>query len=188
MFSHYIRKAQAEEEIEERLPDSLHRFFGFLRREHPELAPEWVESVLDDTAFYAKRRREYAALNSVDERAWEMGFREWCAELEDDLDTRSLWLPREIGDGLEWGDVMAWREFTLHREANDNWQREREQLLHSGLDVEAVREHLFQSYEAWLDTPQARLEEETPREVIQAERLERGDEENDAEDAPEDSY
>ena len=177
LFSHYIRKASAEEEIEERLPESLQRFFSFLRREHRELTPPWVDSVLDDTAFYARRRREYALLDSEDERAWEVGFRNWCAELEDDLDTRCLWMPREIGDGLEWSEVMAWREATLYQEANENWQREREQLLRSGLDYEAARNQLLDSYEGWLDTPQARLEDETPREVVLAERLQRAEEE-----------
>lgn len=173
MFSHYIRKAQAEEEIEERLPESLHRFFTFLRREHQELMPDWVPGVLDDTSFYTRRRREYAALDSADERAWEVGFRAWCQELEDDLDTRCLWLPRELGDGLEWGDAMGWRESTLHREANENWQRERAELLRSGLDYEEAHAHLLQSYEAWMNTPQSRLDEESPLETIQAERLER---------------
>ncbi len=172
LFSHYIRKAAAEEEIEERLPESLQRFFGFLRREHRELTPEWVEAVLDDTAFYAKRRRDYALLDIEDERAWETGFRAWCEELEDDLDTRCLWLPREIGDGLEWSEVMGWREATLFQEANGNWQRERERLLRNGLDYEAARTQLLDTYEAWMDTPQARLDDETPREVVIAERLE----------------
>ena len=74
MFSHYIRKAMADEETETRLPESLQRFFGYLRSEHRELVPAWVGGVLDDVGFYMKRRQEYAALNDVDERAWEMGF------------------------------------------------------------------------------------------------------------------
>ena len=189
MFSHYIRKASAEEEIEERLPESLQRFFSFLRREHRELTPLWVDSVLDDTAFFARRRREYAILDSQDERAWEIGFRNWCAELEDDLDTRCLWLPREIGDGQEWSEVMGWREATLYQEANENWQREREQLLRDGLDFESARTELLDSYEAWLGTPQTRLDDENPREVIQTERLERAEEEQDSDEAqPEDVY
>jgi hypothetical protein len=179
MFSHYIRKAMADEETETRLPESLQRFFGYLRRAHRELAPAWVGSVLDDVGFFIKRRQEYAALNDVDERAWEMGFREWCAELEDDLDTRCLWLPRDIGDGMEWSDVMGWRESTLHAQATEAWQQERDQLLRQGLDYEAARTRLMDIYYGWLDTPQARLDEQTPLEVIQAERLDRAEEPED---------
>ena len=55
MFSHYIRKAMADEETELRMPDSLQRFFGFLRSEHQELVPEWVGSVLDDVSFLCQK-------------------------------------------------------------------------------------------------------------------------------------
>ena len=185
MFSHYIRKAVAEEETEARLPDSLQRFFGYLRSEHQELVPSWVVGVLDDTNFYVQRRLDYAALDAEDERAWQAGFREWCAELEDDLDTRCLWLPRELSDGMEWSDVMGWREATLHAQANENWQREREQLLRQGMDFESARIQLFDSYSAWLNTPQGRLEEHTPLEIVQTERLERAEAEPDPDDGAE---
>ena len=72
----------------------------------------------------------------------------------------------------QWSEVMGWREATLFQEANGNWQRERERLLRNGLDYEAARTQLLDTYEAWMDTPQARLDDETPREVVIAERLE----------------
>ncbi len=173
MFSHYIRKAMADEETETRLPESLQRFFGYLRAEHLDAVPEWVGGVMDDIEFYSNRRQQYAALDSMDERAWEQEFRLWCDELEEDLDTRCLWLPRDIGDGIAWSDVMGWREATLHAQANAEWQREREQLLQQGLDFETLRDYLMDTYLAWLDTPQGRLEEQNPREIILAERMER---------------
>lgn len=173
MFSHYIRKAMADEETETRLAESLQRFFGYLRAEHLEAVPEWVSGVMDDVEFYANRRQQYAALDSMDERAWEREFRLWCDELEEDLDTRCLWLPRDIGDGIAWSDVMGWREATLHAQANAEWQREREQLLRQGLDFETLRDYLMDTYLGWLDTPQGRLEEQSPREIILAERMER---------------
>src|SRR5579871_4138241 len=113
VFSHYLRKANAEAEIEDRLLVSLHRFLRYLEQEHGIRTPDWAQAVLDDRAFYLKRRQAYAELDEVDERAWEEGFREWYAELEQDLDLRCLWLPRELGDRLVWEDVRGWQEATL---------------------------------------------------------------------------
>jgi hypothetical protein len=176
LFSHYIRKAQAEAETEERLTDSLLRFFTYLRSEHSFQVPDWVFSTLDDRAFYLKRRRDYVELDNVDERAWEEGFREWCAELEEDLEIRCLWLPKDELLGVSRADMMGWREATLHDEANDLWQSEREHLLSTGMDYDSIRERLTESYLQWTITPQDRLEGLTPREVILAERLERSEE------------
>jgi|GEM_PF-1964976 len=176
LFSHYIRKAQADVETEERLLDSLQRFFAFLHTEYAYSVPDWVFSTLDDRAFYLKRRRDYAELDSEDERAWEEGFRSWCAELEDDLDMRSLWLPKNLGMDVSRSDVMGWREATLMDEANRQWQEERSRLLSLGLDFDTVRERLTAFYLEWASLPQERLEGQSPREVILAERLERMEE------------
>src|SRR5262249_4829956 len=156
-FSHYLRKAQADVETEERLPDSLLRFFTYLRAEHGYSIQDWLFSTLDDRAFYLKRRRDYLELDSEDERAWEEGFRAWCTELEDDLDLRCLWLPRDLGIGIAHADVMGWREATLLEEANRLWQAEREELLRAGLDFDTVRERLMESTLHWTSTPQVRL-------------------------------
>ena len=83
---------------------------------------------------------------------------------------RCLWLPSEMGDGLAWSERMGWREATLREEANRIWQLEREELLMDGLDYDSVRERLGESYLIWLDTPQERLEDRTPRETIIEER------------------
>jgi hypothetical protein len=175
MLSHYIRKAQADPETEERLPASLKRFFRYLRTEQTELSPSWLASVLDDHAYFQQRRRAYHDLDQVDEHAWEELFSDWCRELEDDLDVRCLWLPRDLGDGMEWAPVMGWREATLQDEANREWQRERERLLAEGFDSETARNYLEASYRIWLDTPQQRLSDLSPREVIAQERAERTD-------------
>ena len=181
IFSHYIRRAMADIETEERLPDSLRRYFEFLRSEHAYNVPDWLYSALDDRAFYEKRLREFRALPE-DERAWQEGFRQWSEELEDDLDTRCLWLPRDIGDGLTWQDPMGWREATLYQEANELWQSERAEFLLNGLDFEAVRERLTETYLGWMQTPQGKLDDETPLEVIIQERGDREEEEGDEED------
>jgi hypothetical protein len=173
MFSHYIRKAQADPETEERLPASLERFFAYLKTEHAELEPSWLPSVLEDRVFYQQRRNAYHELDQADEAEWEEGFQDWCLELEDDLDLRCLWLPRDMGDGMEWSIVMGWREATLQAEANREWQSGRERLLGHGNDYDSAREQLAAAYRIWLDTPQARLEEQSPREVILTERAER---------------
>ncbi len=176
-FSHYIRKAMADAETEERLPDSMQRFVAFLTSEYGYTMPPWMPAVLAEDHFYRARRAAYAALNDADEREWEEGFQAWCAELEDDLDARCLWLPRELGDGLAWGDTMGWREATLQEEANHLWQDERQAWLDQGLDFESARLRLLDSYDQWLNTPQDRLEGLTPRETILAEREERDEEE-----------
>lgn len=173
LFSHYIRKAMADDETENRLFESLQRFFGYLHKEHQELVAPWVAGTLDDDGFYINRRQAYSSLNNVDEQSWEIGFRTWCTELEDDLDTRCLWLPRDLGNGVEWSEAMGWREATLFGEANALWQRERDNLLRDGLDFESVRTELLANYYGWLDTPQPKLDEMTPMEVIQIEKIER---------------
>jgi hypothetical protein len=177
LFSHYIRKAQADPETEERLPDSLTRFFQYLSTEHAELAPTWLSQVLDDQAFYQQRRLAYHELDQLDEQEWEEQFQEWCRELEEDLDLRSLWLPRDLGNGMEWSRVMGWREATLQHEANRSWQEERERLVQEGYDIDSIREQLTLDFHVWLDTEQDRLDGMTPREEIVTEREERNVEE-----------
>lgn len=172
VFSHYIRKAMADLETEERLLDSLNRFFGYLHAEHAFVVQDWVETTLDDKAFYTKRCLEYRALNSKDEQEWEKGYRDWSMELEQDLDSRCLWMPRDLQNGFSFQDRMGWREATLCSEANQLWQEERSELLRQGLDYETIHERLRISLLEWLDTPQDRLEGQTPGEVIQKEREE----------------
>jgi hypothetical protein len=120
-----------------------------------------------------------------DERESKTGFQDWCAELDDDLDSRCLLLPRDLGDGMTWSDAMGWREATLHDEANEAWQRERDQLLTEGIDLEHARDQLKISYLDWVDSPQNRLDDRSPAEVIQTERLEAPESlEDDVEDEP----
>ncbi len=184
-FSHYIRKAMGDEPTELRLPDSLRRFTEYLRAEHGYVVPDYVYATLDDRAFYTRRRAEYHALNPDDERAWAQGFEAWCEELETDLDTRCLWLPNDLGEGERWGEVQGWREAALYREALRMWLKEREELLGFGQDYDAMREELFIAYMDWLDEPQEKLEEDSPREVIRAERAERQLHEEDPDDGEE---
>jgi hypothetical protein len=175
LFNHYIRKAQADAETEERLPDSLRRFYLYLAQVHHYTLPAWMQTTLDEEPFYLARRAAYVALDAGDEREWEEGFRVWCEELEEDLDTRCLWLPRDLGDGLVWGDLMGWREATLQEEANRLWQKERQALVENGLDFESLPARLLDAYYFWLSTPQDRLDGQTPREVILSERQDRDD-------------
>ena len=184
VFSHYIRKAMADDETEEHLVSSLQRFFEYLRVRENYIVPEWLYSVLDDQPFFLSRRKAYHELDSIDERNWEVGFRAWCEELEEDLDVRCLWLPRDLGEGYSWEEKRGWREATLYDEANQNWQEERAELLKSGLDYEAARSRLLTSYLLWTETEQQKLENRTPIEIILVERQER--KELDTEDRPED--
>lgn len=181
VFNHYIRKAMADSETELRLPDSLLRFFTYLSSEHGYAVPDWLYGVLEDRAFYVKRRQEYLDLDMQDEAQWQEGFRAWNTEMESDLDTRCLWLPIELGEGLAWGERMGWTEGALQMEANRLWQEERTELLQEGMDYESARTRLLASYGLWLDTPQARLEDLSPREAILAERREQA--ENEEEEA-----
>lgn len=187
VFSHYIRKAGADRETEERLLTSLRNFYTFLHHAHDSPPPAFLWETLDEPAFYLKRLREYAALDPEDERAWERGFRIWCEELEDDLDTRCLSLPRDLGQGLFWGDRMGWREATLREEAIRRWQQERAELLSEAMDFETARAYLLSSYFEWLETPHPHLDGRTPAEVILEERLEQGVEES-VEDEAENDY
>lgn len=181
VFSHYIRQSIAETETEERLPDSLRRLALYLRAEQSVDLPEWVQSVLDDGILYRKRREEYKALNADDEAEWQQGYRLWCEELEDELDVRCLWLPRELGDGMFWGDAMGWREATLYQEAIALWQQERATLLLDGMDYESLRSHLLDTYLFWIENEQPRLAGRTPRAIILEERSERPQEDTEEE-------
>jgi hypothetical protein len=176
IFSHYIRKSMAEPETEQRLIESLARFFDFLHAEHAELVPAWLPAVLSDDAYYHSRWTAYHELSQTDEEAWEYGFRLWCEDLEDALDARALWLPRDLGNGEVWGNVMGLFEASLYEEANRNWQTQREEMLASGMETEGVRDRLTADYYAWLESPLPHLDDETPRERIFRERLESGTE------------
>ena len=181
VFSHYIRQSIADTETQERLPDSLRRFSFYLRAEQAIDLPEWVNSVVDDGILYRKRREQFAGLNADDGAEWQQGYRAWCEELEDELDVRCLWLPRELGDGMFWGDAMGWREATLYKEANELWQSERTNLLLDGMDYESVRSNLLDTYLFWIENEQERLDGRTPRAVILEERSERPEEDREDE-------
>ena len=182
VFSHYIRKSIADRETQERLPDSLERFFQYLEAEHGMQTPEWLPAALDDRVFYLKRLQSLLVLAGEDEAEWKTGFREWCVELEEDLDTRCLWLPDDMGEGMNWGDRMGWREATLRHDANVMWQKERADLLADGLTFEAMKEKMVASYLIWLDTPQDRMDRMTPRQTIMGERAEQSLVEEDPDD------
>ena len=184
-FSYYPRKAMGDDPTELRLLDSLRRFIEFLRAEQGYTVPDWVYATLEEKDFYVRRRAGYHALNADDERAWANGFEDWCAELESDLDTRCLWLPSDMGEGARWGDTQGWREAALYQEGLRLWLKERDELMGFGQDFDAMREELFISYMDWLDQPQEKLEGETPREVIMAERAERQLHEEDPDDGEE---
>jgi hypothetical protein len=175
LFSHYIRKAMADAETEERLPDSLLRFFHFLEAEDAYTLPKWLAEALSERTYYLSRRQEYSMLDRENELVWQQGYRRWSAELEDHLDARCLWLPADMGKEMRWQEQAGWREGTLREEANQRWQEERAEWLAEGWDFEALRARLTDSYLMWLDTPQERLDNETPREVVAQERLERAD-------------
>lgn len=181
VFSHYIRQSIADTETEERMPDSLRRFALYLRAEQSIALPDWLQGVLDDGILYRKRREQYKALNADEEAEWQQGYRLWCEELEDELDVRCLWLPRELGDGMFWGDAMGWREATLYKEANELWQTERAALLLDGMDYESVRSQLLDTYLYWIENEQARLDGSSPRAVILQERSERPEEDTEEE-------
>ena len=171
IFSHYIRKSNEEPETEERLLSSLRRFLSFLEDTTDYEVPDWFAAALDDTAFYQRRRAQYHGLSSEDEKQWQTGFDIWCEELSTDMDARCLLLPDTIGGGLFWSKEMSWREATLHAEANVRWQQEREELLADGFVFEQLREPLQISYLEWLDTPQDKLDGQSPYDVIQAEQI-----------------
>jgi hypothetical protein len=186
VFSHYIRKSIADRETQERLPDSLERFFQYLDHEHAVPTPEWVPATLDDRVFYLKRLQAIQALAAEDEGEWKSGFREWCLELQEDLDLRCLWLPDDMGEGMHWADKMGWREATLRHDANDLWQSERAELMANGLSFEAMKDKMVASYLIWLDTPQDRLDGASPRQTILGERAEQALVEVDPDDTEDD--
>jgi len=172
-YSHYIRKSIADRETQNRLPESLLRFFEYLRADYGLTLPEWIYATLEESDDYRERLARFTALSDEDEGEWKIGFEEWCEDLENDLDSRCLWLPNDIGDGMTWAEQMGWREAALRTDANRLWQSMRSELLSSGLSVEAARERLVAANLIWLDTPEDRLEGLSPRQTILAERAER---------------
>lgn len=180
LFSHYLRKAMADTETEERMPASLERFFRFLEAKYDYTIPDWLLEALREQTTYLRRRHEYAMLDRNNELVWRAGYRRWCAELEDDLDGRCLWLPQDMGKGMTWQERAGWREASLREMATRLWMEERQMLLEEGWDMEVVRTRLTETYLIWLDSPLDVLEAETPREVIVQERLDRAETEGEA--------
>ena len=172
IFSHYIRNSIAGKETEERLLESISHLYQRLQLFAGFKQPDWMTATLEDQSFYLHRRSEYREMNGEDERQWQDQYRDWCEELENDLDARCLLMPRNLTESLKWGDKMGWREATLYEEANNNWQKERVALLMDGLDYDSIRFDLTSAYNLWLQTEQSRLDEETPLTVILEERAE----------------
>ncbi|MCX6381262.1 MAG: hypothetical protein NT023_17610 [Armatimonadetes bacterium] len=175
-FQHYIRRTRGEPETERRLPDSLRRFFEYLRSQHAYEVRDWCYEILDMKTLYLERWRDFHALNDADEIDWLAGYRAWCADIENDLDNRCLWLPNEIGDELTWGESMGWREGFLRTEAHKRWMLNRHELIEQGYGVEDMRDRLADNYTLWLSTPQNRLDGMTPIEMILDERQQRAEE------------
>jgi hypothetical protein len=182
IHSHYIRKSLAERETAERLLHSISNFYHFQASTTGLRPAPWVSAILEDSTYYLKRLQEYGALDQEDERAWEMGFRAWCDDLIDDLDSRCLAMPREISGGLTWNDVSQWKEAGLRDEANRIWQEERERLLAQGFSFDEMRPPLLEAYERWVHTPQEKLDDQSPLEVIYDERETMGLTEEDEEE------
>lgn len=172
LFSYYIRNARVDEATNSTVLDALRYFFDFLSEVEGWARPQFVDDVLSERMYFMDRRRKYLLLPVENELVWQVGYRRWCEELEDNLDALCLWLPRDMGKGMEWGEEAGWREGTLRREAHRQWLQEREYLLQEGWDFESMRSRLFNSLMLWLDTPQWRLGNATPREVILQERSE----------------
>lgn len=188
VFSHAIRKSLGSLDTQERLLQSLSRFYSFLRTERKFAVPDWLSRVLDEEGAYLKRLHEYRALDAEDEAAWQRGFQAWSEDLADDLNDRVLSLPREIDEVLSWGDAMGWREATLWDEANQNWQQRRIELLENETNFDEIRRELTDEYQAWLNAPQERLDDETPYQLIVEERASAPERDEDADDEDEDSF
>ncbi len=176
-YSHYIRKANAEQEIEHRLLESLRRFVQYLKAEHGFLPEDWVEEVLGFPEIYMDRWQGLYKLDGGGEVQWLAGYRTWCAELEDSLDARGLALPREMGDSLYWGESMGWREGTLRHRAQRMWLLHRADMIVLGYGFADMRDRLADAYIYWMDTPQSHLDGLTPKEVVLIERRERAEDE-----------
>lgn len=177
VYSHYIRNAKAETEIEERLIESLKRFVVYLKQEHGYFPEHWVEEVVNSPEIYTARWQALHQLDAGDEVEWLAGYRTWCAELEDTLDARGLTLPREMGDSLYWGETMGWREGTLRHRAHRMWLLHRAEMIGQGYGFEEMRDRLADAYIYWMDTPQSHLDGLTPKEMVLQERRERAEEE-----------
>jgi hypothetical protein len=171
-YYHAIRKMKGEDS-ERYLPDSLRRYIEFLRVERDFEVEDWLYDVLDAREIYEERWKEYNKLQGGDQTDWLAGYRQWVGELEDDLDSRCLLLPREVGDDLTWAEEMGWREGTFRRRAQRLWIISRNLLIEQGYSVNEMRDPLMHSYLYWLDTPQSVLEGLSPKEVILQERRER---------------
>lgn len=186
IYSHYIRKSISERETQERLPESLALYFQYLQEQHQYQIPDWVQDVLRDRSEYFARMRKYASFADEDEEEWKLKFEEWCNDLELDLDARCLWVPKEMGQGMTWNNLQGWREATLFREATNLWMTEREKLMAHGYSYESTRDTLGSAYLIWLDTPQERLDNRSPREVILEERAELKENQSEHEDLSDD--
>ena len=101
--------------------------------------------------------------------------------MEDYLDARVLLMPRYIAASLPWGIEAGWKENTLFMEANRRWQVNRQKMLEQGKTLEEIRVDLIDMYEKWLNMPQDKLDDKTPLEIIQEERVERQEDDDEEE-------
>lgn len=189
LYHYYIRRDMDEmdEEATHILLQSLALFYRFLQEEAAWVLPNWLLNVLSDQSFFEKRLLDYRKLSALPEEEAERGYAAWNKELLDDLDARLLLIPNEIGEGLSWMQPSGWREAALYEEALRMWLKLRSELLTRNVDEHSLQESLIGAYQAWLRTPQDRLDHQTPVEVILAEReessaLERRDDSEESDD------
>ncbi|CCW34268.1 hypothetical protein CWRG_00715 [Chthonomonas calidirosea] len=176
LFHYYIRhdSSYVEEAAAHILPASLGLFFQFLDEERGWKTPQWILDALRNQAWFEKRLIDYRKLSALDLEAAELAYVRWNQELLEDLDNRLLLLPKELVEGVLWNEPAGWREAALYRQASRLWLRLREELLADAtLSESDVREALLSAYTNWVRTPQERLENQSPIEVILAERDER---------------
>jgi len=176
LFHYYIRhdSAYMEEEARHILPASLALFFQFLKEEAGWEIPHWTLEALQNQAWFETRLVDYQKLSTLDIESAELAYSRWNQELLEDLDNRLLLLPKVLVEGILWNEPAGWREAALYRQALRLWLKLRQELLTDpNLEESDIREILLSAYASWARTPQERLENQSPIEVILAERDER---------------
>jgi len=176
LFHYYIRhdSTYMEEEARHILPTSLALFFRFLKEEKEWEIPQWVFETLQNQAWFETRLVDYQKLSTLDIESAELAYSRWNQELLEDLDNRLLLLPKVLVEGISWNEPAGWREAALYRQALRLWLKLRQELLTDPtLEESDIREILLSAYASWVRTPQERLENQSPIEVILAERDER---------------
>jgi hypothetical protein len=158
------RKSMTTKEHGNAIRASLERFFDYLAASE-ELCYPWATAILRDDPAFEERWESCPGRQRND------ALGAWMAELYEDLDARVMLPANQLAGVGEWGETMGVEESQLYTTLGREWLRWRDAEIALGNRTpKELWDRLTARQAEWEQTPQARLGDRPPSEVIVRER------------------